>query len=422
MSGIRTINTSQQGMGARDRAGKNLALSRRKASAKYLLRGTQHQDRRPWTIPLLVSLSFLAFYAANPTKANLAHQFLFLSYKVTGSAGSPVQYGKGPRDMAFVAFYTIVLTFTREFCMRQVLRPLGRHWCGITTRAKRQRFAEQMYTALYIAFIGPYGLYVIRRTPVWYFNTHGMYAGFPHKLHTTDFKAYYLLQAAFWLQQVVVMVLGLEERRKDFKELVAHHIVTVALIALSYCFHFTYVGIAVFITHDISDFFLAVSKSLNYAAHPAQAPTFALCIAVWTYLRHYLNLRILYSMLPGGEFSTVGPYTLDWDAEQYKGPLANSIAFVLLAALQLLNVFWLYCLLRSAYRLAFLGIAKDDRSDVEEEKEDDHVGGHRVHAKQQDNEEHVQDLLLVGKVGDMVTQAKSNRHMPKLIQRRGNKV
>jgi acyl-CoA-dependent ceramide synthase len=34
---------------------------------------------------------------------------------------------------------------------------------------------------------------------------------------------------------------------------------TLALIALSYRFHFTYIGIAVYITHDISDFFLAVS-------------------------------------------------------------------------------------------------------------------------------------------------------------------
>jgi acyl-CoA-dependent ceramide synthase len=30
---------------------------------------------------------------------------------------------------------------------------------------------------------------------------------------------------------------------------------------LSYRFHFTYMGLAVYITHDISDFFLAVSLS-----------------------------------------------------------------------------------------------------------------------------------------------------------------
>ena len=54
------------------------------------------------------------------------------------------------------------------------------------------------------------------------------------------------------------MLLGIENPRKDFKELVGHHIVSLALIALSYWFHFTYMGIAVYLTHDISDFFLAV--------------------------------------------------------------------------------------------------------------------------------------------------------------------
>ena len=58
-------------------------------------------------------------------------------------------------------------------------------------------------------------------------------------------------------------MLMLEKPRKDFYELVLHHIVTLALIGLSYRFHFTYMGVAVYITHDISDFFLAVSRVLN---------------------------------------------------------------------------------------------------------------------------------------------------------------
>lgn len=66
------------------------------------------------------------------------------------------------------------------------------------------------------------------------------------------------------------------------------------------------------------------------------------------------------------EFRTVGPYEMDWAAGQYKSPLSNVITFALLAALQGLNLFWLGCLLRSAYRLAVLKIAKDDRSEDEE--------------------------------------------------------
>lgn len=84
---------------------------------------------------------------------------------------------------------------------------------------------------------------------------------------------------------------------------------------------------------------------------------------MWIYLRHYLNLQILYSLIT--EYPTVGPYELNWENEQFKCPLGNVLTFGLLAALQSLNLFWLYCLFRSAYKFVFLGIAKDDRSDDE---------------------------------------------------------
>lgn len=213
--------------------------------------------RRPWTIPLAILIVLGAIYAVNPGPSNPVHQFIFLSYELEGQT-----YGKGRADLAFVAFYTVVLFFIREFLVQQVLLPFG-HFCGIQSRGKRLRFTEQMYTALYILFMGPFGLHVMRTsTPeVWYFQTRGMYEGYPHRLQTGQAKAYYLVQAAFWAQQSLVMMLGLEKRRKDFHELLGHHIVTLSLIGLSYQFHFTYMGIAVYVTHDISDLLLAVSFS-----------------------------------------------------------------------------------------------------------------------------------------------------------------
>jgi len=172
---------------------------------------------------------------------------------------APVMYGKGIKDFQFVAFYVVFFTFTREFLMQRVIRPLAIRW-GIQKRAKQSRFMEQFYTAVYFAVFGPFGLYVMSKTPVWYFNTTAMFEGFPHKTHVAVFKAYYLLQAAYWAQQAIVLVMLLEKPRKDFKELVLHHVVTLALIWCSYRFHFTYMGIAVYITHDISDFFLAVGR------------------------------------------------------------------------------------------------------------------------------------------------------------------
>jgi very-long-chain ceramide synthase len=45
-----------------------------------------------------------------------------------------------------------------------------------------------------------------------------------------ELKSYYLIQAAYWCQQLIVMIFGLEKPRKDYKELVAHHFVTLWLI------------------------------------------------------------------------------------------------------------------------------------------------------------------------------------------------
>jgi len=253
-------------------------FSKRRKAKSLFRRWKVYSFRHTWLNPLILILITLSAYAINPTTSNPLHRAMFLSYPLPSDhpfipydglealpwpldvnfLTSPTYYGKGPLDFAFVAFYIVVLTFTREFLMQRLIRPMAISY-GIRSRAKQNRFMEQVYTAMYFAIFGPYGLFVMSRTPVWYFNTIGMFEGFPHIAHEGLFKAYYLLQASYWAQQFIVLVLRLEKPRKDFKELVGHHIVTIVLIGLSYRFHFTYMGLAVYITHDISDFFLAVS-------------------------------------------------------------------------------------------------------------------------------------------------------------------
>ncbi|OAA32056.1 Longevity assurance, LAG1/LAC1 [Moelleriella libera RCEF 2490] len=339
-------------------------VSKRRRARGLLSRARQTCVKHTWVLPLAVLAVFLSGYAINPTEANPLHHFIFLSYPLPRTdASAPLQYGKGNKDIAFVAFYTIVLSFTREFVMQEILRPWAKR-AGLK-RSKQARFMEQAYTAVYFSFLGPAGMYVMSRTPVWYFNTRGMYEGFPHRTHDAFVKFYYLFQAAYWAQQAIVLVLGLEKARKDFKELVGHHVVSLALIGLSYRFHFTYIGVAVYTTHDISDFFLATSKVLNYLDHPFVGPYFFLFMCVWIYLRHYINLKIIWSLFT--EFRTVGPFELNWETEQYKSWISQYITTGLLASLQALNLFWLFYIVRIAYRFIRDSTADDDRSDDEED-------------------------------------------------------
>ncbi|KAI0200503.1 TLC domain-containing protein [Astrocystis sublimbata] len=339
--------------------------SKRRKARSMLRRFKHFALKHTWVLPLIILVVVGTLYIVNPTESNPINHFIFLSYKLPPDANAdpdtPVQYGKGLWDIAFVTFYTVVLSFTREFIMQEFLRPLAKK-AGLK-RAKQSRFMEQAYTAIYFGFLGPAGMYVMSHTPIWYFNTRAMYENFPHRTHAADFKFYYLFQAAYWAQQAIVLLLGLEERRKDFKELVGHHIVSLSLIGLSYRFHFTYMGLAVYITHDISDFFLATSKTLNYIDHWATGPYFFVFMCVWGYLRHYLNLRIIWSLFT--EFKTVGPYELNWETQQYKCELSFVITLALLSSLQALNLFWWFFIVRIAYRFVVYQTADDDRSEAE---------------------------------------------------------
>lgn len=89
---------------------------------------------------------------------------------------------------------------------------------------------------------------------------------------------------------------------------------------------------------------------------------------MWIYLRHYINLTILWAVLT--EFRTVGPYKLDWELQQYKCSLSQVITFALLASLQAVNLFWLFLILRIAKNYIMSNVKADERSEYEESEDE----------------------------------------------------
>lgn len=324
--------------------------------------------RHTWLVPLVICVVLNATYllSNNYTPSNPLFRFLCLSYNVPGTN----LYEKGWDDFCFVFYIMIVCTFMREFVMQELLRPLA-HYFGLRNKGKVSRYTEQMYACFYYSITGPLGLYIMYHSPIWYFKTSAFWEDYPHLQIPYLFKFFYLFQAGFWSQQSVVLILGLEKRRKDFFELVLHHIITILLISLSVMFNFTQVGLCIYITMDISDFFLGMSKSLNYIGSSIEVPFFILFLCVWFYLRHYLNIKILWSVY--SEFLTIGPNVLDFNAQQYKCWISQPMVFTLIFALQILNLYWFFLILRILYRVLFLNIVKDERSDSEDEDEEDDV-------------------------------------------------
>jgi acyl-CoA-dependent ceramide synthase len=102
-------------------------------------------------------------------------------------------------------------------------------------------------------------------------------------------------------------------------------------------------------------------------------------MCIWGYTRHYLNLKILYSILTS--FATIGPFELNWEEHQYKCWISQYMSFSLLASLQAVNLFWWFFICRIAYRFVVYQDADDDRSEYaptdeeEGEREEEEVQG-----------------------------------------------
>lgn len=72
-------------------------------------------------------------------------------------------------------------------------------------------------------------------------------------------KAYILAEGAYYVKEIVV--LHIQGRRKDYWEMMGHHVVTVGLIYVSYAYHQTRVGHLILMLMDFIDLVLPVSQA-----------------------------------------------------------------------------------------------------------------------------------------------------------------
>ncbi|KAJ7245926.1 TLC domain-containing protein [Mycena haematopus] len=278
-------------------------------------------------------------------------------------------YIKGPLDLLFIAYAVVLFSFLRLVLTHEAFPALARR-LGMTKRTKVERFGEQGYQVVYFATFGGWGIYNLLTSRTLWFTTRHFWLDYPHTHLPGPLKAYYLLQISYWLQQFLVLGLGLERRRSDHWELVIHHVVTVWMVTWSYMMNVTQLGNAVFVSMDVPDVLLSFSKMLNYLRlGRAKVISFAIFVISWGYFRHYISIRILWSLR--AEFWMVpesaqvfrpleGLYMATWIRDQM---------FLALCVLQGLNLFWGFLILRILYRTIMVAETEDDRSEDEDEVE-----------------------------------------------------
>lgn len=275
-------------------------------------------------------------------------------------------YALWPSLMFMVMFFIL-----RSVCKYHIIPPVAR-LCGIKGKLVN-KFSYQGWLLVFYISSTIYGHYTLRDKPwVAYpvgeneiFAIGDKWRTVPH----TEIGWYYSYQIGFFVAELYAIFT--EPRRSDFFEYLAHHIVTLYLIIFSWAGYETRIGSYVLIIHDIVDIFLCFAKITNYmkTRDIIMVPAFLSFVASYAFFRMYCL-----PMLSIGLFGkTLGDHPA-W---------ASAILLYILAfALQGLHVFWFYLILRVIYRLVFMGVKNDVRSDQEDEDDD---GEKRKNPKKKNN-------------------------------------
>lgn len=227
----------------------------------------------------------------------------------------------------------------------------------------------------------------------YWLNLHALWQDWPTREMSGLSKWYYLVQFAFWLQQIAVI--NIEQRRKDHAQMLTHHFITCTLIFLSYGYHQTKVGNVILCLMDVVDLFLPLAKMLKYLKWRRTCDAaFGVFMVTWLFARHLCYMAVcwsIYSHIPqdirygcyrGGDLNLQGPLPVPQDFDHLTQPFRDPVGLVcwnggvtwvflvLLLALQCVLLVWFGMILRVAYKVLSGQGADDTRSDDEDDEDE----------------------------------------------------
>ncbi|KAL2609829.1 hypothetical protein R1flu_028402 [Riccia fluitans] len=201
----------------------------------------------------------------------------------------------------------------------------------------------------------------------WFMDTMKFWVGpgdqiWPDQLCKSKLKLLYMSAAGFYTYSIFALVFW-ETRRKDFGVSMSHHVVTLALIIVSYWVRLGRVGSVVLALHDASDVFLEVAKLTKYSGSeliPA--------VAFVVFALSWIALRLVF--LPFWVIRSTSYEVLSVaDRHHPYAPLKYYVCNTLLISLFVLHIYWWVLIWRTLLRqIKALGkVDKDVRSDSEDE-------------------------------------------------------
>ena len=222
--------------------------------------------------------------------------------------------------------------------------------------AKTQKLFDTSMRAIYYTFMGIYGISIIYEKP-WLWNTRKCWDDYPRHRVDDKTRRYYLIQLTFYWYLTFSQVSGdSTKKRKDFWQMLLHHIATITLISFSWVSNKVRVGMLVVVLHDMADIALEIAKMCLYANFQKTSTTMYKVFAVtWIITRLYIFPKyVIYStMYELPEIIGIAP--------------ADIFMIAFLIVLQILHVFWTYFLIKGILNFKKKGtVEKDERSDSDD--------------------------------------------------------
>jgi ceramide synthetase len=197
----------------------------------------------------------------------------------------------------------------------------------------------------------------------WPLETKYFWINYPFHPFSVFFRIYYIFEVSFYIHQAIILFF-FDYKRKDYYELVTHHLVTIALIGISFILRHFRIGLVILLIHDASDIFLYLAKIFHYLQRVKHTDlTFGTFAFVFLITRLFLFPYVVYSIF--------------WEPQIYHDNIDRFWPQIIfwksaLSTLQILHVIWFIMISRMII-LAFRKgqVQGDIRSDDETEDQDD---------------------------------------------------
>ncbi|XP_061451301.1 ceramide synthase 3 isoform X2 [Rhineura floridana] len=222
----------------------------------------------------------------------------------------------------------------------------------IPTLYKKFQEACWRFTFYMTSFVA--GVIFLHDKP-WLYDIWQIWVNYPFQSLLVSQYWYYMLEMSFYLS--LLLTLGFDTKRKDFKAHMIHHFAALGLMFCSWSANYVRVGTLVMFIHDSADIWLEAAKMFNYAHWENTCSVLFVIFSIVFFITRMI-------LLPFWIMRATIYYPVYYTQTVV---LAYIIFNGQLLILQGLHLYWGYLVFRILKKFLFVKTVKDERSDEEEE-------------------------------------------------------